>query len=253
MKIAIIGYGNLGKAIAKSLAKKHEIIATKRELNVKPKSKRIEVTTDNVYAVKHSDCIILTVKPKDLMTVLDEIKDYVNNKLVISFVAFVKLDDIKSKLKQAKVVRAMGNVGAEIGKSFTAYYTKDVDVNEDVLNLLSLTGKVYKAKSEEELDLMTIFSGSAPAFVAKLIDAFIFAGLKCGLNAELSKEVALSVFESTFELLRNENIEDLIKRITTPAGTTIEGLITMEKHGVEFGIIDSVTKAVEKISKFKKG
>ncbi|RLI77319.1 pyrroline-5-carboxylate reductase [Archaeoglobales archaeon] len=255
MRVAIIGYGNLGRAIAKALAKKHEIIATKRELNAKSKLKRIEVTTNNAYAVKNSECVILTVKPKDLMLVLDEIKDYVSNKLVISFVAFVKLHEIKSILKQAKVVRAMGNVGAEIGKSFTAYYVEYVDeeTDKEIFNLLSLTGEVHKAKSEEELDLMTIFSGSAPAFIAKLIDAFIYAGLKCGLNAELSKKAALSVFNSTSELLRKESIDGLIKRITTPAGTTIEGLVTMEKHSVEFGIMDSIVKAVEKISKFKKG
>ncbi|RLI75530.1 pyrroline-5-carboxylate reductase [Archaeoglobales archaeon] len=253
MRIAIVGYGNLGNALAKSLIKKHEIIATKRELeNIKSISKKIEVTTDNVYAVKNSDCVILTVKSKGLKTVLDEVKDNVKDKTVISFVAFVRLDEIKEQLKQAKVVRAMGNVCAEIGKSFTVYYTED-DVDDKVIDLFSLMGRVYKAKSEEELDLMTVFSGSAPAFVAKLINAFVFAGLKCGLNAELSKEVALSIFESTSKILENMKIEDLTKRITTPAGTTIEGLVTMEKYGVEFGIVDSITKAVEKISKFKKG
>ena len=249
MNVAVIGYGNLGRAIAKSLSKKHKIIATKRTLNVRS-TKKIEVTNDNVYAVKNSDVVILTVKPKDATDVLNEIKDHVDNKTVISFIAFLKLNEIKSKLKNAKIVRAMGNVGAEFGKSFTAYYTEDDFTVED---LLSLTGKVYKAKSEEEIDLMTIFSGSAPAFVAKLIDAFIFAGLKCGLSEKLSKEVTIEIFNSTSELLKRESVESLIKRITTPGGTTIEGLVTMEKHAVEYGIIDSIVKAVEKISKFKKG
>lgn len=247
MKIALIGYGNLGKAIAKCLSRKHEIIATKRNLDVKAKSKRIEITNNNAYAVKNAECVIIAVKPKDISPVLEEIKDYVENKLVISFVAFVSLKEIKSKIN-ARVVRAMGNIGIELGKSFVAYYTENGE-DEKLLSILSLMGKVYKAENEREIDLMTVFSGSAPAFVARLIDAFVLAGLKHGLNAELSKELALSIFNATAELLKRETTESLIKRIATPGGTTIEGLMEMEKHRVVHGIASSIGKAVEKIFK----
>ncbi|AGK61261.1 Pyrroline-5-carboxylate reductase [Archaeoglobus sulfaticallidus PM70-1] len=236
-KIAVLGAGNLGYAIAKRLKESgYEVIVTGRREAVLESLKKMGCrVTNNRDAVSEADFVIITVKPKDLDSLIDEIRDCAEGKIIISFVAMKKLEDIRMN---AKIVRAMSNILCEYGLAFTAYYCEFDD--DEIESILSKLGDVYKAKDEKEVDLMTAFSGSAPAFVAKIIESFIYAGLNSGLNAEVSKKCALSVFKATSEALKTQSPEEFIIKVTTPAGTTIQGLRKLMEHRVDFAIVDAL-------------
>jgi pyrroline-5-carboxylate reductase len=251
--IAIIGTGNIGSAVAKALSNKYNVIATRRNVEKIEWLKEMgcEITDDNVSAAQRADVILITVKPKDVLSVLSEIEGAVSGKIIVSFAAFVKINEMKVVIKNAKLVRAMTNVCAEIGEGFTAYFTTDLSDEEQkkLEELLSHLGDVIKVDEEEGIDVMTAFSGSMPAYIAKIVQSFIYAGLKSGLNADVAKKATLSVLKGVAGMLEKENTEDFIARVTTPGGTTIEGLTKLAEHGIDYAIIDAMNVTVEKARK----
>jgi pyrroline-5-carboxylate reductase len=241
--VAVIGAGNLGSAISKALVGKVEVFVSGRKEKIleelKNKGCKIRSSLD---ASSQADVVFLTVKPKDVPSALKEIRNEVRGKRVVSFAAMVKLDQIREIIPDSIVFRAMTNVFAEEGRAFTVYYpSKD----ERLEKLLSFLGEVHLVKAESEVDVMTVFSGSSPAFVSKIIQGFIYGGLKCGLTYELAKKAAISIFEGTAIYLKDKEPDELIKRIATPAGTTIEGIKKLEKHRIEYAIIDALEAGVE--------
>lgn len=244
-RVAIIGAGNLGSAIAKRLVQEVEVIVTGRREGILEdlKGRGCEIEKSNLKAASEADIVFITVKPKDVDSVLKEIELGVKNKRVVSFAAMKKLEEIKRIIPESIVFRAMTNVFVEHGLAFTVYYpTYDRELEQ----LLSILGEVQRVSMEKEVDLMTAFSGSAPAFVAKLIQSFVYAGLSCGINADMAKKVALSIFEGTANALKEKEPEELIMRITTPGGTTIQGIKKLEEHRVGFAIIEAMEATAKK-------
>jgi len=241
--VAIIGAGNLGSAIAKRLINATEVFASGRREQTLDELRKLGCKVESTWnAASHAEVIFLTVKPKDVRDALAEMGDAIDGKKLVSFAAMIKLDELREFAPMAVAFRAMTNVFAEIGKAFTMYYPPDGEVE----GLLSLLGDVIPARSEMEVDLMTAFSGSSPAFVAKLIQGFIYAGLSCGLSFDVSKKAALSVFEGTASYLKNCDPEELIRRITTPGGTTIQGIRKLEEYRANHAIIEALEAAARK-------
>lgn len=245
--VAVIGAGNLGSAISLALSRNYDVTAVRRDVSKISWLERhgIAVSNDSADAANKADAVIICVKPRDVIPVLSQIRDVLGDKPVISFAAAVKLEEIARYCHRA--ARAMTNIAAQFGDSMVVYYSLFED--EGIHELLSALGRVWKVDSEEIVDLSTVFLGSAPAFVSLLIQAYEYAGIKCGLNAELSREIAVSTFASTSKLMKSMSPDEIIKMIATPAGTTIEGLVKMKELGVEYSIIESLMAAVEKLRK----
>ncbi len=247
MRIAIIGCGNLGTALAKVLSKKYDVTVTRRNVE-KIRFLRdlgCEILRDNTEAVKNSDIVMLTLKKRDVLNVLNQLKKYMSSKLVISFVAGLRFKDLKFFTE--KPVKAMTTMSAEFEKGITLYYSELRENDETVVErVLSSFGDVVKC-SEREVDMLTAFSSSI-AFIAKLYEAFVYSGLKLGFNFELSKKIALNVFDGSSELLKFYEPDEIIEKVTTPAGTTIEGLYELFRHNVEFGIMEAVAASARKLS-----
>lgn len=245
--VAVIGAGNLGSAIAMALSRNYDVVAVRRDVSKISwlEEHGVTVGDDVADAADKADAVIICVKPRDVIPVLSEIRDVLGDKPVISFAAAVKLEEIARYCH--KPVRAMTNIASKFGDSMVVYYSLFED--DGIHELLSALGRVWKVDNEELVDLSTVFLGSAPAFVSLLIQAFEYAGIKCGLNAELSREMAISTFASTSKLVESMSPDEVIKMIATPAGTTIEGLVKMKELGVEYSIIESLMAAVEKLKK----
>ncbi len=251
MDVAVIGGGNLGCAIAKALVKRYRVIVTRRNVEKIRFLEDVgcEVCSDNIRAVDNSNVVFIALKPKDVFDVLSEVKNNLNNKILVSFVAGVGIDEIK-EIVNCKVVRAMTNISAEVGSSITAYYTKDLTSEEEfeLELMLECMGDVIKVDEERILDAITAYS-SAIAFMAKIFQSFVYAGLKLGLSKDLARKMTTWIFKGASELLDLEEPEAIIERVTTPAGTTIEGLCKLMEHRIDFGIVDAMVTSVEKLSK----
>ena len=249
MDVAILGGGNLGCAIAKALAKRYGVVVTRRNVD---RIRFLEdlgcsVTDDNVSAVENSDMVILTVKPSSALEVLSEVGDELKGKILVSFVAGLGVGRIR-EVVSCKIVRAMTSISAEIGGSFTAYYTEDLDEGEifELELLLECLGDVVRVEREDMLDAITAYS-SAVAFLAKIYQSFVYAGLKLGLSFDLANRVTSKLFRGTADLLELERPESIIERVATPAGTTIEGLMKMMEHRVDYGIMDAMVSSFKRL------
>mgnify|MGYP001626410566 FL=1 len=253
MRIAVVGAGRIGSAVIKSLLKCgfSNIIATGRRDETLRNASSIgaAATRDNQLAVKSSEVVFLTVKPHHLPEVVKSVPaELWAGRVVVSFIAGVKLATLEKVLRGAEVYRAMPNLNAEVCLSSTAvaHGSSTTHISE-VDKLLKCLGRVYWVP-EEFLDAWTALAGSGPAFVAEIIDALVLAGVLVGLPRDLAYNAVLDVLEGTSALLRTAGYYPLKLRddVTTPAGTTIRGLIALESEGVKAALMKAVEAAYKR-------
>ncbi len=191
----------------------------------------VQTSSNNLQAF-NSEIIFLTIKPQQLDKVLEEMRAVIqSHKMIISIVAGipVKKIDLKNSLK---VVRAMPNTPALIGVGATAYFCNSRVGEEEkglVKKMFSAIGEAVEV-AEEMLNAVTALSGSGPAFVFRLIEAFVAAGIEQGLPAETARQLALQTFVGSAELVRqsSDSIETLVDNVTSPGGTTAAGRKVLE-------------------------
>ncbi|MCO6040577.1 pyrroline-5-carboxylate reductase [Thermococcus alcaliphilus] len=250
MKIAVIGAGTIGSAVAKALAKNYDVIATRRKIEKIKwlEEYGIEITSDNRTAAKAADVVILAVKPNKIKKVLEEIREDIEGKIVISLAAAISLEALKG-LANAKFVRAMPNIAVLVGESFTAYATRDLDENE-----IELVEELFKtfgmcAKVEEEyMDAITGLSGSGPAYVSVFLEALMYGGLRVGLPRDLAILASAQTLLGTAKLLLELNLHPAQVRdmVITPGGTTIDGIFELEDSRIRNALMKAVDAATKK-------
>lgn len=256
MIIAVIGGGVIGEAVARNLALSgyDVIVAEKRVERIKElKGLGLKATTDNRMAVKQADVVILCVKPKDVESALKEIDEEINGKLLISLAAAITIDFLKRLAPKAKVIRAMPNLAIAVRESFTAYSAEQglkPEENEIAVKLLRSLGVVEKI-DESYMDAITALSGCAPAYMALIAEAMMYAGLEAGLERSLALKVAAQAMIGTGKLiLEGQRTPSQIRdMVTTPGGVTIEGLFELEKVPIRYAFMSAVKAAMEKSRK----
>ena len=239
--IAIIGAGKVGSAMIKALKQcfpSLRIIATGRSkatlLNAR--SLGAEATRDNNYAVSEAEFIILSVKPHHFPIVAKQVKsDSWRNKVVVSVMAGIRLNTLKRVLKGSEVYRAMPNINIVVRKSSTAITDVKGKCRDLVNEVFECFGRVYWVP-EEYLDIWSGLAGSDPTFIAKIVDALVLGAVASGMPRDLAYKAILDVLEGTTQYLRSNpslHPAEMRDAVTTPAETTIRGLMTMESRGVK--------------------
>ena len=255
-KIGFIGTGNMATALIRSIKDDNRIISSDKneeKLEKAEKELGIKTTADNNEVAKSSEIIFICTKPHDIKEILQEIKPNVENKIVVSIAAGIKIrfiEDIVGKNK--KIVRVMPNLNcivAEMAAAFSCNENIKAVEKELIKNLLNKAGLAIEVE-EEKMDAVTALGGSGPAFIAYILDAFSKAAEKQGLGKEISYNLALQTLFGTAKLLKEtkENPESLIKRVASPNGTTIAGLNILEKSELK-SIIEKTIEAAAKRSK----
>lgn len=241
-RIAIIGAGNMGSAIAKRIEKKYRIIVS----DIDPNKLRKLNIRDNVKAVRGADIIILAVKPQNMDAVLDEIKGV--NKLVISIAAGIKTRKIEEKLGRVPVIRVMPNTPLLAGMGMSALCRgryaglRHIRIAD---RIFSSMGKVILVK-EKQMDAVTAISGSGPAYVYLFIESLI----KSAIGLGLSKDMVIQTLKGALGLLEKtgKSPEELRKQVTSPGGTTEAALKVFQREGFT-RIIDKAIRAACKRSR----
>jgi len=260
-KIAIIGGGNLGTAIAEGLlkskfSKASEIIVTKRNVaTLKPlKEIGIEVTDNNAAAVKKAEVIILAVKPFQVNDVLEGIKkELTGNKLLISVVTGVTMNDIETIIKKKlPLFRAMPNTAIAIQESMTCICSQQAAAADIkyVQELFTKLGKVVTI-DEKLMEAATILGACGTAYAMRYIRASIQGGIEIGFDATTASLIAAQTVNGAAELLlqKNTHPEQEIDKVTTPKGCTIAGLNEMEHQGFSSSLIKGIVASYKKIAK----
>lgn len=260
-RIAIIGGGNLGTAIAEGLlkskfSKASEIIVTKRNLSTLGplKEKGIAVTDDNARAVRDSEVIILAVKPFQVAEVLTHIKKELSpEKILISVVTGVLIQEMEGIVKKNMAyVRAMPNTAIAIQESMTCICAKEADAGtlKYVNELFGKLGKVVTI-DEKLMEAATILAACGTAYAMRYIRASIQGGIEIGFDATTASLIAAQTVKGASELLlqKGSHPEQEIDKVTTPKGCTIAGLNEMEHQGFSSSLIRGIVASYKKIAK----
>jgi pyrroline-5-carboxylate reductase len=260
LKISIIGGGKMGEAIISGLLKSGEI-ASKDIIVAEVLEKRREyitetydvICTKNIRdVIKFCDIIILAVKPKDMREVIEKLnKSMASRKILVSIAAGIPLKHIQEHLKiKVPIIRAMPNLACAVGEAMIVICPSK-DVNKQDLKmtteLFNLLGEVIQL-DETYLNLATGLVGSGPAYIFLIIDALADAGVRLGLPKETSILLAAQTTLGAARMVveTKEHPVKLKDKVATPAGTTVEGLLELEKGNIRAVIISAISKASKK-------
>ncbi|MFA5861602.1 MAG: pyrroline-5-carboxylate reductase [Candidatus Thermoplasmatota archaeon] len=257
-KVAVLGAGSMGRALLRGMlkakwARPEDIIATTRQTEKATdlaKDLRIEAHTDNKKAAANADVIVLSVKPQLLPKVMDEIASVARSKLVISIAAGITTAAIEAALPGAHVVRAMPNLPVHVDAGATAICKGTSATAEDVATARAIFESVGIVVDVDEylMDAVTGLSGTGPMYIFQVIEGLADAGVKVGLSREVSMALTLQTVLGAAKMAQTskEHPAALKDRVTSPGGTAITALHTMERGGLRAILIDAVEAATKR-------
>ncbi|RMG02623.1 MAG: pyrroline-5-carboxylate reductase [Nitrospirae bacterium] len=251
--LGFIGGGNMAGALIAGIKKKNTrakiIVSDKRreQLEKLKTTYRVATTTENSEICKKADIIILAVKPQNLDDLLSEIKEHIEKRhIIVSIVAGVRTERIKSALNTDRVVRTMPNTPALVGEGMTVISpSKGVKKSElkEVVSIFNAVGKTL-VLDESMMDIVTALSGSGPAFFAHFIGSMIEGAVRLGLTRKDAELLAVQTARGTASLLSTGISPDELKAmVTSPGGTTAEGLYILEGHAIRAAVMEALEAA----------
>ena len=257
--IGFIGAGNMAEAMIRGLLRGKDFAPAQISASG-PREERmrelretygITATTDNNVPAT-SQIVVLSVKPQIMSRVLDEVADAIAaDALVISIAAGVPVSTIQSRLASGtRVVRAMPNTPALVDAAATAIaggeHARESDL-ADAKRIFDAIGLTVTL-DESQLDAVTGLSGSGPAYVFLILEALSDAGVKVGLSRRTAQLLAAQTVLGSAKLLleTNEHPGRLKDMVTSPGGTAITGLHTLENGGVRTTLMNAVEAATRR-------
>lgn len=265
-KLGFIGIGNMGEAmlggvITSGLLEAQNIMA----------SARSQATIDNIsseYGIKtslsskevciFSDILILAVKPNIIERVLEDLKEEIDdNMIVISVAAGVTIDEIEAKIgKDKKIIRAMPNTPALVGEAMSSLSInsnlgeKDLECAEDIFNSFGRTQVV----DESMIDAVIGVSGSSPAYIFMIIEAMADAAVLSGMNRKQAYEFAAQSVYGAAKMVLETKLHpgELKDMVCSPGGTTIKAVEVLEENSLRGIIMKGQLACVEKSKEMTK-
>lgn len=258
--IGFLGAGNMAEAIIKGLLRGGDVPAERIAASA-PREERQEelrgrygiwVTGDNAALIEKSDVLVLAVKPQIILKVLEKVGGKVRkDTLVISVAAGTPVAALEQRLPPGtRVIRTMPNTPALVDAGATAIAAgshatpADVAIAKAIFDAVGISVVL----DEYQLDAVTGLSGSGPAYVFLMLEALADGGVKVGLSRRTAQQLAAQTLLGAAKLLieTNEHPGRLKDMVTSPGGTAIAGLHTLEAGGVRTTLIDAVEAATRR-------
>ena len=250
-KIAIIGAGNMGQAIAQGILRKK--ITTQQELfltNTKTKNNR--------EAVQKADIIILAIKPQTARIVLEEIKSSITNQLIISIMAGIRIHTIQQTLgEKVAVIRVMPNLAAKVGQSMSVWVkSNEVTTHQESIAkaILTTIGTQLELQKEEQINIATAISGSGPAYFFYITELLSEIAKQYGFSEEIAQTLAQQTFVGSSQTLTQSDLttKQLRLAVTSKGGTTQAAFEEFGKNNLDKIFqkgIQAAKKRAEELSK----
>jgi pyrroline-5-carboxylate reductase len=272
-KIGIIGYGNMGSAIAGRIKARYRVWVFDKDKEKTRGLEGINLPQDITGLVKQSDVVIIAVKPQDFDIVLDETKDYIKGKLIISIAAGIKTGYIEERLGRVRVIRAMPNLPAMIGEGANCICRGGLATTRDLaiaLELFELLGTTFTF-DEDKMDAVTAVSGSGPGYLYDFLHRenidyrnipqekirdfsvdFKQAAELVGLDKkDAGRLVDVTIRGSLAMLSATDEIPVVLRdKVASKGGTTEAGLNVLHGGG---SLIEAVKKAAERAKELSRG
>jgi pyrroline-5-carboxylate reductase len=259
-KIGFVGGGNMAGALIRGLLHSGTMTPAQIQASDVREERLVELanahgivtTKDNAKLAEWADVLVLAVKPQVIDKVIGPLgKSLRPNALVVSIAAGVPIESIEARLPRgARVIRTMPNTAAMALAGATAIAPGSHATEEDVIvarQLFEATGRVV-VLDESLLDAVTGLSGSGPAYVMLMIEALADGGVKVGLHRETALLLAAQTVYGSAKLLleTGEHPGRLKDMVTSPGGTAIAGLHTLEAGGLRTTLINAVESATRR-------
>lgn len=259
-KIAIIGGGNLGTAIAEGLVnsgftKAEHIIITKRNIATLAalEEKGVLISNNNEEAIQFADWVILAVKPFQIKEILQQLKPNLDatRHVLVSVITGLWIKDMQEIVgTDFTLFRAMPNTAIAIQESITCIckYNASEEQTKFVTDLFDQLGKTVTIE-EKLMDAATVLGACGTAYAMRYIRANIQGGIEIGFDAKTASLIAAQTVKGAAELLltKHTHPEQEIDKVTTPKGCTIAGLNEMEHQGFSSSLIKGVVTSYNKI------
>ncbi|HEY5442171.1 MAG TPA: pyrroline-5-carboxylate reductase dimerization domain-containing protein [Candidatus Saccharimonadales bacterium] len=226
--VAIIGFGTMGRAIAKTLDDSYKIIELDRG--------------DDLSRINGADFVILAVKPQAFSELSEAIRPFLDQQLVISIMAGIQCRRIREGLGIRSLVRTMPNLGVATGSSVTGAYVFGEADKAVVADLLEHWGRTIWLEKESDFDGFTAVAGCGPAYFFELTYQLQNASEKLGFKKELARQIANATLASAASALANESAAEKVAQVASKGGATEAALKVLDEH--QYGqIIDQAVQA----------
>ena len=260
MKLSFIGGGMMGEAMMAGALSRDisdagsisvcEIAAARRK--VLSSRYGAKVTDNPVEAVEGAEIVVLAVKPQEFATAAVELAEVLEPKqTVMSIMAGVRIATIIERLDHEAVIRAIPNTAAQIGESMTVWTSTPAvskSAREQVKLLLGVLGKEIYVDSEKYVDMATAVSSSGPAYVFLVMEAMIDAAVHIGLRRDMAVPMVIQTLlgSARYAEESGKHPSELRNQVTSPGGTTTEGLLVLESAGLRAAFAEAIEAAYEK-------
>ena len=253
MRIGFIGAGNMAGALGAAIAASDADVVF-AAYDVSPgqldrfasQVPRSQAAGSNTEVVRSSDVTFLAVKPQGVDSVFPEIRD--TDALIASIVAGVRISRMEAALPRARIVRVMPNTPALVGEMAAGYAggSRAGEADLQLVGALLERAGVAIRLPEELLDAVTGVAGSGPAFVARLIEAFVDAAAREGLPRDVATRLVLATFSGTARLLERKQLtpDELVAMVSSKGGTTVAGRRVLESSDMHATIRQTIATAV---------
>ncbi|WP_290772769.1 pyrroline-5-carboxylate reductase [Anaerofustis sp.] len=259
-RIGFIGVGNMGSAIIggilnSELVKGKDITAGDMSTSSLEKLKEkygVNITKDNKVVVENSDIVFLSVKPHIYKTVIDEIKDIVDeSKLIVTIAAGQSIENIENMFgKSIRLVRTMPNTPALVMEGMGLICPNENATDEDVDDVINIFNSFGKSERVDEslIDTAGSLSGCGPAYVYMFIEALADAAVESGVGRDMAYKLAAQMVMGSAKMVleTGEHPGKLKDAVCSPGGTTIKGVNSLEYSGFRGIVIDALLESINK-------
>ena len=267
VKIAVLGAGKMGGILLQAFLKEklyspEQIVATvAHENRARFLSTQwgVEVSTDNLAAVKRADLVLLGVKPFQIPELITRIHPALTpQKTIVSIAASMTTHAIEEVAEmEIPVIRAMPNTPSQVGAGMTALCRGRFASEEQMQMAARIFETVGRTVTVDEklMDAVTGLSASGPAFIYIILESLAEAGVKVGLPRDVATLLAAqTAFGSAKMVLETGYHPALLKdAVTTPAGCTIDGILELEEGGLRVTLIKAVMRAAQRAKELAAG
>lgn len=260
MRLSVVGGGFMGEAIidqviARGVARPEDVqVCEIHPARCEYLASRYKVRAGPEYgpAAAPADALLLAVKPQDFPSAAQQLRHHLGpQQLVVSIMAGVPMQRIGDALARHDVVRVMPNLAATVGEAFSIWTAMEEvtgEQREAVRSLLTAFGRELYTTDEKLLDIATAVSGSGPGYVMLLLEALIDGAVHVGLRRDVATEMVLQTVLGSVRWVQESGRHpaELRGQVASAGGTTVEGLLALERRGVRAALVEAVIAGYEK-------
>ncbi|MCJ7509428.1 MAG: pyrroline-5-carboxylate reductase [Dehalococcoidia bacterium] len=260
MKLTFIGGGVMGEAIIGALLNKGIVqaadiavcdIAARRRRHLE-RTYRIKAVDSSAAAITGSDIVVLAMKPQDFPAAAKGMHSRLKaSQTVLSIMAGISTTTIRDRLGHEAIVRAMPNTPAQIGEGMTVWTATEAvspQRRRSVQEVLGALGQEIYVEDEKYINMATAISGSGPAFIFLVMEALIDAAVHIGMRRDMATPIVIQTLlgSARYAQASGKHPADLRNMVTSPGGTTAEGLLALEQAGIRAAFAEAIMAAYEK-------